>query len=450
MRVFGNKSSRVDSYFVCLIALAGSNFAAAADFDCSPLDPRASVSKEQEGKVNGAVETLYKLAKAQGSVEGKLKEQIQNLQQGAPASDQLTIRLRTLWLFCGMVANARDMTTERKVQLLREMEKEAPATTLKDSKPSRPFPNVGTKPEKDQDDSKLALGGRELDSIIQNGSVLKTATGAKLRIESHLRSGANAVLFLATNVSTDETVVVKVFLTGLAPGSPAWEQFNQEQQTAKSLKHRNIVKILETGLADGYPFTVMEFFRGRSLQDWLQTHDRIPGPDILSVAKQIADAIDFAHSRGIVHRDIKPSNILLQPDPQGLVALSDFGVARVFGALQRRITAVGRKELVGSPAYVAPEAFEGREISKPSDIYSFGVVLYEMIAGKIPFDEFQGVYAILHAKVSQDAPAIRKYRKDVPKKTAIRLAQTLSRDPDKRPKSARAVLSGIEDEISHL
>ena len=93
--------------------------------------------------------------------------------------------------------------------------------------------------------------------------------------------------------------------------------------------------ILDTGIVGGYPFTVMEYYRGRDRsRSSCQTHDRIPGPDILSIATQVADAIDFAHSHGIVHRDIKPSNILIESDPRGRVVLSDFGVARVFGAVQ--------------------------------------------------------------------------------------------------------------------
>jgi serine/threonine-protein kinase len=192
----------------------------------------------------------------------------------------------------------------------------------------------------------------------------------------------------------------------------------------------------------------MEYLGGGTLRDWLQSHDHIPGRDILAISGQIADAIDFAHAHGVVHRDIKPGNIMFESDPHGRVALGDFGIARILGAVERDITAEG--EFVGSPGYVAPEAYDGHEISKASDIYSFGVVLYEMIAGKIPFDEIQEPLAILHAKLTQDAPDIRSHRKGIPEAVAVRLAQTLSRNPNKRPKSARAILSGIENQISKL
>lgn len=277
---------------------------------------------------------------------------------------------------------------------------------------------------------------------------LKTASGQKLTIESNFYGGANATLYRAKD-SLGENIIVKVFWRGLMPSSPAWELFNQEQRTAEILTHRNIVKIFDRGLQGGYPFIVMEYFAGGTLRDWLWTHDRIPGADILAIAGQVADAIDFAHLRGVVHRDIKPGNILFESNPHDRVALGDFGIARIFGAVERNITAAGG-EFVGSPGYLAPEAFEGREISKASDIYSFGVVLYEMIAGKIPFDEFQEVYAILQVKVNQDAPDIRTYRKGIPLEISERLSQTLSRSPSKRPKTARAVLSGIENCIGKL
>lgn len=288
----------------------------------------------------------------------------------------------------------------------------------------------------------------EANPVFPKGTILKTASGAALTLESQLHAGSNATLFLAKTHSSS-TVVVKIFWRGLGPNSPSWEHFKNEQQAAESLKHRNIISILDTGIVGGYPFTVMEYYRSRSLKEWLQTHDRIPGPDILSIATQVADAIDFAHSHGIVHRDIKPSNILIESDPRGRVVLSDFGVARVFGAVQIEITAAGN-ELVGSPAYLASEAIKGEEITQASDIYSFGIVLYEMIAGKNPFGKLQIVSALLYDKTNKNAPDIRDFRKDVPELVAMRLAQTLSQDPNERPRSARAVLSGIENEIRGL
>jgi serine/threonine protein kinase len=284
--------------------------------------------------------------------------------------------------------------------------------------------------------------------IIQKGIILKTASGEKITIQTDFYGGATATLYKAKS-SSNENVIVKVFWRGLMPNSQAWSLFSQEQKAAEILIHRNIVKTIDRGLQGGYPFIVMEYFGGGTLRDWLTTHDRLTGQDIFSIAGQVADAIDFAHSHGVIHRDIKPGNILFESNPHGRIALGDFGVAKIFGAVERDITAADN-EFVGSPGYLAPETFDGREISKATDIYSFGVTLFEMITGKIPFDEFKEVYAILQAKILEDAPDIRKYRRDVPIEIAEKLAKTLSRNPIDRPESARDVLSGIESSIKRL
>lgn len=306
-------------------------------------------------------------------------------------------------------------------------------------------PKIGERPPRfSKDDTPSIQRG----PLIRRGTVLQTASGNKVKIESDFYGGANATLYRATN-SANEKVIVKVYWRGLRPGSPAWELFKQEQRTAEILTHRNIVKTLDRGLFSGYPFTVMEYFGGGTLRDWLRTHDRLPGVDVLSIASQVADAIDFAHSRGVIHRDIKPGNILFESNPQGRVALGDFGIARILGAVERDITAmVG--EFIGTPNYIAPEALVDREITFASDIYSFATVLYEMIAGRTPFDEFIEVYSLLRAKIDEDAPDIRTYRKDVSGALAARLAQALSRDPARRPESAKALISGLEKEIAKL
>jgi serine/threonine-protein kinase len=319
-------------------------------------------------------------------------------------------------------------------------------------------PNIGERPGKlkeQNEDLRSTTKSNKSDDpnfapVVQRGMSLTTATGNKVIIGSNFYGGANATLYRAKYLNGDE-VIVKLFWRGLMPGSPPFELFRQEQRAAEILVHRNIVTNLDRGLHGGYPFIVMEYFGGGTLRDWLRSHDRIPGQYILAIAGQVASAIDFAHSKGVVHRDIKPGNILFESDPHGRVALGDFGIARIFGAVQRDITAIpAMGEFAGSPGYLAPEAFSGHEITKASDIYGFGVVLYEMIAGKIPFDEVQEVYAILQVKITQDAPDIRHYRKDVSEDVAIRLATTLSRNPSKRPQTAREVLTGIEQSIERL
>ncbi|HYM22510.1 MAG TPA: serine/threonine-protein kinase [Vicinamibacterales bacterium] len=284
--------------------------------------------------------------------------------------------------------------------------------------------------------------------VVDRGTVVRAASGASYTIASPFYGGANATLYKASD-PVGRAVIVKVYWRGLAPNSPAWELFQHEQRASEGLNHRNIVKTLDRGLRAGYPFTVFDLLAGGTLRDWLRTHDRVPGDDIVSIAGQVADAIDYAHSQGVVHRDVKPGNILFESDPRGRVALSDFGVASMLGAVERDITASGG-EFAGSAGYLAPESISGRAPTQAVDVYSFGVVVYEMISKSMPFDERGDVLAIIRAKVDQDAPDIRRFRPDVPEAIARRLASTLAREPGGRPPTARAVLAGIEDGIRKL
>lgn len=290
--------------------------------------------------------------------------------------------------------------------------------------------------------------GASQSPVVDRGTILQAASGKSYHVSSAFYGGANATLYKAEDPG-GKAVIAKVYWRGLAPNSPPWELFQQEQRTAEILTHRNIVQTLDRGLRAGYPFTIIEYLGGGTLRDWLRTHDRLPGHDILSIASQVADAIDYAHSRGVIHRDVKPGNVLFESDPNGRVALSDFGIAVILGAVERDITAASG-EFAGSPGYLAPELIEGAPPTRQVDLYSFGIVLFEMIAKVVPFDDNRDVLAVIRAKVDRDAPDIRTFRPDVPGEIATRLAQVLARAPALRPASAHAVLSGLEERIRGL
>ncbi len=296
--------------------------------------------------------------------------------------------------------------------------------------------------------SVVAPTGASQSPVVDRGTILQAASGKHYAVSSAFYGGANATLYKAEDPSGNADLA-KVYWRGLAPNSPPWELFQQEQRTEEILTHRNIVRTLDRGLRSGYPFTILEYLSGGTLRDWLRTHDRLPGHDILSIASQIADAIDHAHSCGVIHRDVKPGNVLFESDPHGRVALSDFGIAVILGAVERDITAAGG-EFAGSPGYLAPELIEGAPPTPEADLYSFGIVLFEMISKAVPFDDNREVLAIIRAKVDSDAPDVRTYRPDVPSEISARLAQVLARDPSLRPASAHAVLSGLEEGIRGL
>jgi serine/threonine-protein kinase len=307
-------------------------------------------------------------------------------------------------------------------------------------------PKIGQKPDKPKK-AKPRRDTQPVGPVVRRGHKVVGASGETYTIRSNFYGGATATLFQAKDEAGKE-VMLKVFWRGLRPNSPSWELFEREYRIAEILAHRNIVRLFDRGLNNGYPFVVMECLNGGTLRDLLESRDHLPGREILSISRQLADAIDYAHSQGVVHRDIKPGNILFESNAFGRVALSDFGIAQILGAVSRDITAAN-PQFVGSPGYLAPETLTGHTIDYASDIYSFGIVLFEMIAGRVPFDEYREVYAILQAKTNQEAPDIREFRY-VPQDIAYRLAGVLSRNPQVRPGSANEVLAGIEDSISSL
>ena len=308
---------------------------------------------------------------------------------------------------------------------------------------SKPEMGRGSDAKQTQSDINSSRALPDLSSpVVDRGTMLQGASGKTYQISSPFYGGAAATLYKAED-QTGNAVIAKVFWRGLVPNSRPWGIFQQEQRASEILNHRNIARVFDRGLRAGYPFTIIEFLGGGTLRDWLRTHDRLPGRDIASIASQVADAVDYAHSRGIIHRDIKPGNILFESDAFGRIALCDFGIAAILGAVERDLTAEG--EFKGSPGYLAPELLREGSPGYESDIYSFGIVVFEMIAGAVPFDEYQHPLAIIRAKVEHDAPDIHNIRPDVPENVAMQLSSMIARDPALRPSSARAALAGLEE-----
>jgi serine/threonine protein kinase len=322
-------------------------------------------------------------------------------------------------------------------------------------------PNIGAKPQPERP-SKRPDASRSIQSppastwhpahqgaipSISAGTQLMTSSGNTVLIESNSYIGVRATLMKAKDRS-ERHVMVKLFWRGLNPSSDAWNEFSREYKATDGLHHRNIVETTDRGLWNGYPFLVLEFFPGGTLHDLIRSRDQMPGPEIVSIAEQIASGIDYAHSQGRVHRDITPSNILIESDAHGRVAISDFGIARTLGALETRITAAA-PGFEGTPAYVAPEVFSSNRVTPLVDIYGFGVVLFEMIAGRCPFPNVETVYELFELKLRQPVPRLKSFR-EAPDDLDQRLFDTLDPAPERRPQSARAVLSGIEQSLLSL
>jgi len=307
-------------------------------------------------------------------------------------------------------------------------------------------PKIGAKPAAAKEQpSQTAPLDAHVPLMLDKRSILVAASGERYEIGTRLYSGSTAGLFLASSKVLPK-VVAKVYWVGPEPNSPVWESFNRELRVSEILQHRNIVRVFDRGIAGGYPFLIMEYLAGGTLRDWLDAHDQIRGGPLLSISTQIADAIDFAHSRGVLHRDLKPGNVLLESDESGRVAVSDFGIARLLGAAREAITA--ENMFAGTIAYIAPEALRGENPTTDSDVYAFGVILFEMITRSRLYGDLMG-FALAQKILAADAPDIRDFR-PVSERLSERIRSTLSRDRQKRPSSARAVLSGIESELLAL
>jgi serine/threonine-protein kinase len=220
------------------------------------------------------------------------------------------------------------------------------------------------------------LGG---DSAIRES--LTEALRGRYSLERELAQGGMAVVYAAGDVRQNRRVAIKVMHAGLASALGP-ERFLREIEIARSMDHPLIVPLFESGDAEGLLYYVMPYVEGESLYERLQRERRLSVDDALRIAFDVAEALAYAHSRGVLHRDVKPENILLAG---GRALLADFGLARAIGAADyQRLTATGI--IVGTAYYMSPEQLlESRDLDQRTDIYGLGCILYEMLTGEPPF-----------------------------------------------------------------
>ena len=252
-------------------------------------------------------------------------------------------------------------------------------------------------------------------------------------IERELGRGGMAVVFLAHDVRHDRYVAIKVFRSDIGDASGA-ERFQREIRLLARLQHPHILPLYDSGTTGETSYFVSPYIEGETLRARLKREQQLSIDEAVRLAIEVADALDFAHARGVIHRDIKPANILLH---NGHAIVADFGIAR---AIRRSgsewTTAAGLT--VGSPAYMSPEQASGdRELDGRSDIYSLACVLYEMLTGDPPFVS-RVAHMIIAAKLSGIARPVREIRPEVSIALDAAIARALERAPDDRFATARA------------
>ena len=271
-----------------------------------------------------------------------------------------------------------------------------------------------------------------------------TATLAdRYRIEREIGAGGMATVYLAEDLRHKRRVALKVMRSELA-GALGPERFLREIETTAQLRHPNILPLLDSGDAGGMLYYVMPYVEGESLRASLGREKQLQLDDALRVAREVADALSYAHSRGVVHRDIKPENILLE---SGHAVVADFGIARaVDQAAGGNLTATGAA--VGTPAYMSPEQASGsRDLDGRSDIYSLGCVVYEMLAGQPPFTG-PTAESVVYQHLAAAPPSISGMRPAVPASVAAALQRALAKTPADRFRTVALFAEALEGRVS--
>ncbi len=245
-----------------------------------------------------------------------------------------------------------------------------------------------------------------------------------------------SVVWKAYDLVLDRLVALKVLRPEMSDDDEFIGRFRREAQSVASLSHPNIVAIHDVGEDGGLYFIVMELVDGQTLRDRLKVEGRLPVDEALRVASQICEALSHAHARRIIHRDIKPQNILFTK--QGDVKVADFGIARALGG----VSTTSENVVVGSAPYISPEQAKSGTISTRSDLYSLGVVLFEMLTGKTPFTgESPVAMALQH--VQTEAPSPRSLNPGIPPAVENIVKRALAKSPDDRFSSANEMLKAI-------
>lgn len=254
-------------------------------------------------------------------------------------------------------------------------------------------------------------------------------TGRKVlnryKIVEKIGGGGMSVVWKAYDLVLDRNVALKVLRPEMSEDEEFIRRFRREAQSVASLSHPNIVNIYDVGEDSGLYFIVMELIEGETLRDKMKREGPIDPREALEIASEICDALSCAHARRIIHRDVKPQNILLTET--GHVKVADFGIARALGA----ISTTSRDLVVGSAPYVSPEQAKNGVVSTRSDIYSLGVVLFEMLAGRQPF-EGETPVAVALQHIHSEAPALKSVRPTIPESVSDLVAKALRKNPEER------------------
>ena len=261
-------------------------------------------------------------------------------------------------------------------------------------------------------------------------SPAERSTLGPYRIERQLGRGAMGAVYLGTDPRTGKAVALKTMALATefdgAELEEARQRFFREAETAGRLRHPDIVRILDAGEHDGTAYVAMEYLSGHDLQPHTQPAQLLSVPEVVQIGIRVADALAYAHSQGVVHRDVKPANVMVDLEAD-MVKVTDFGIACIADASRTRTGVV-----LGTPSFMSPEQLSGRRLDGRSDLYSLGVMLFQLLTGQLPHQN-EAMARLLHAIVNEPAADLRSVRPDLPDSLAQVVARLLSKQPEARP-----------------
>jgi eukaryotic-like serine/threonine-protein kinase len=271
----------------------------------------------------------------------------------------------------------------------------------------------------------------------------QTLLSDRYELQDRLGSGGMSNVYRATDRILERTVAVKVLAEHLSDDERFVARFRREALAVAKLIHPNIVQVYDTGVDDGRHFIVMEYVEGHSGAQILQREGHLDAASTVEIGVQSCAGLDYAHRNGIIHRDVKPGNLMIVGGATGggrdmTVKITDFGIARA--AEQTRITQVG--SVVGTAAYLAPEQVRGEEATPASDVYALGVVLYQFLTGRLPYEGAS--LAELAVRQQNERPlAPRTYNEEVPETLSSAVLRSLEGEPERRYSSAKQLAEAL-------
>ena len=282
--------------------------------------------------------------------------------------------------------------------------------------------------------------------LLEGGAVEKPMLG-RYQLEKELGKGAMGVVYLGKDPKIGRVVAIKTMALGQEFSGDelvdARERFFREAETAGRLQHQNIVTIFDAGEEHDLAYIAMEFLKGQDLADYCKPGQLLPVVKVVHIVAQVADALGYAHRQHVVHRDIKPANIMYEPAGE-VVKVTDFGIARITDSSKTKTGLV-----LGTPSYMSPEQIAGRKVDGRSDLYSLGVMLFQMLAGVLPF-RGDSMAELMYKIGNEEAPDVRVLRAELPERLATVVALALCKQPEGRYQTGEQFAADLRSIVAAL